>query len=274
MTMEEDEAELLQTLTAAAAAASAEPTLAPIPPPPIAAIPPPPPIAPIPTPKPQTVFVPTSANADDYEISDESRLARERQEKALQELLLKRRSYAMAVPTNDSAVRSRLRRLGEPVTLFGEREMERRDRLRSLMLRLDSEGQLDRLLKAHDDEQSAADAADEADEGERVSYPFYTEGSKELLETRKEIVVFSIARMKARLKRAKRRRDDPDEDEEGEAREAEGVAEGFALDCSEIGDDRPLSGCSYSSDGTMLATRYDIPYSYFENYCIVTRVAL
>ncbi|KAG5567001.1 hypothetical protein RHGRI_002533 [Rhododendron griersonianum] len=28
----------------------------------------------------------------------------------------------------------------------------------------------------------------------------------------------------------------------------------LVLDCSEIGDDRPLSGCSFSRDGNMLAT--------------------
>jgi hypothetical protein len=28
------------------------------------------------------------------------------------------------------------------------------------------------------------------------------------------------------------------------------------LECSEIGDDRPLSGCSFSRDASMLATRY------------------
>ncbi|XP_020108920.1 U4/U6 small nuclear ribonucleoprotein PRP4-like protein [Ananas comosus] len=160
---------------------------------------------------------------------------------------MKRRAYAMAVPTNDSAVRARLRRLGEPVTLFGEREMERRDRLRSLMVRLEAEGQLDRLLKAHDDDQAtsasaaAAAAAQEEDaEAALIQYPFYTEGPRELL--------------KARIARARRRRDDPDEDAEAEAELVVKQAGGFVLECSEIGDDRPLSGCSFSRDGSLLAT--------------------
>ncbi|KAF9623845.1 hypothetical protein IFM89_005430 [Coptis chinensis] len=75
---------------------------------------------------------------------------------------MKRRAHALAVPTND------LGRLGEPITLFGEKEM-------------------DRLLKA------------------QSTYPFYTEGSKELLEARIHIAEFSIMRLK-------RTRDDPDED--------------------------------------------------------------
>ncbi|OAY75353.1 U4/U6 small nuclear ribonucleoprotein PRP4-like protein, partial [Ananas comosus] len=198
---------------------------------------------------------------DEYEVSEESRLARERQEKAVQELLMKRRAYAMAVPTNDSAVRARLRRLGEPVTLFGEREMERRDRLRSLMVRLEAEGQLDRLLKAHDDDQAtsasaaAAAAAQEEDaEAALIQYPFYTEGPRELLEARLDIARFSLPRAKARIARARRRRDDPDEDAEAEAELVVKQAGGFVLECSEIGDDRPLSGCSFSRDGSLLAT--------------------
>ncbi|CAL9133500.1 U4/U6 small nuclear ribonucleoprotein PRP4-like protein [Musa acuminata AAA Group] len=247
-------------------------TLNPAPPPPDhapappvpAALGPPPPIAPIPVPPVLRASVGSDSDregsiprpsADDYEVSEESRLARERQEKLVQELLMKRRAYAMAVPTNDSAVRARLRRLGEPVTLFGEREMERRDRLRSIMVRLDSEGQLERLLKAHEDEQAAVTTAGAAAEDEGPhQYPFYTEGSKELFETRVEIAKWSVARAKARLERARRRRDDPDEDEEAEAEFVVNQAGGLVLECSEIGDDRPLSGCSFSHDGTMLAT--------------------
>jgi U4/U6 small nuclear ribonucleoprotein PRP4 len=61
------------------------------------------------------------------------------QEKLLKDLELNRRARRLAVPTNDQAVRQRLRQLGQPITLFGEREMERRDRLRHLMARLESE---------------------------------------------------------------------------------------------------------------------------------------
>ncbi|XP_072982697.1 U4/U6 small nuclear ribonucleoprotein PRP4-like protein [Typha latifolia] len=255
--MEEDDPQS-QTLTPT-------PTPLPIPiPPPIAAIPPPPPSAAALLLRSRGASTAGSDSdregsippgADDYEISEESRLARERQEKAVQELLMKRRAYAMAVPTNDSAVRARLRRLGEPVTLFGEREMERRDRLRSLMVHLDAEGQLDRLLKAHDEDDQAAYSA-AADEGgdAQIQYPFYTEGTEELLNARLEIARYSLARAKARIERAKRRRDDPDEDEEAEAEFVVKQAAEFVLDCSEIGDDRPLSGCSFSHDATLLAT--------------------
>ena len=46
---------------------------------------------------------------------------------------------AMVVPTDGGDVRAWLRKLGEPVTLFGERAMERRERLRLLMAQLPEE---------------------------------------------------------------------------------------------------------------------------------------
>ncbi|KAK9291086.1 hypothetical protein L1049_009273 [Liquidambar formosana] len=155
-------------------------------------------------------------SAAEYEISEESKLARERQEKAIQELLMKRRASALAVPTNDMAVRARLRRLGEPITLFGEREMERRDRLRMIMAKLDAEGQLEKLMKAHEEEEAAASATMEDADEEMLQYPFYTEGSKALLKARVEITKYSTKRAALRLQRARRKRDDPDEDLDAE----------------------------------------------------------
>ena len=250
---------------------SAVPPLAPIP-----AVPPPHvrPLAPLPVrppvtrpPVPQNSEVGSSDSESDhddadtrinqgtgeYEISEESRLVRERQEKAMQELMMKRRAAALAVPTNDMAVRARLRRLGEAITLFGEREMERRDRLRMIMAKLDSEGQLEKLMKAHEDEEAAASVSkDEAEE--ELEYPFYTEGSQSLLNARIDIAKYSLARAALRLQRAQRRRDDPDEDVDAEINWALKQAENLNLESSEIGDDRPLSGCSFSPDGKWLAT--------------------
>ncbi|KAG6396956.1 hypothetical protein SASPL_143116 [Salvia splendens] len=151
----------------------------------------------------------------EYEISEESKLARERQEKAVQELLMKRRTAALAVPTNDKALRARLHLLGEPITLFGEREMERRDRLRALVSKLDSEGQLEKLMKAHEDEEAGSTAAPSGPE-EDIQYPFVTEGTQTLLEARLEIAKYSIVKSALRLHRARRKKDDHEEDLDAE----------------------------------------------------------
>ncbi|KAL6498479.1 hypothetical protein OROHE_026576 [Orobanche hederae] len=196
----------------------------------------------------------TSRPAQEYEVSEESKLVRERHEKAVQELLMKRRAAALAVPTNDNAVRARLRRLGEPITLFGEREMERRDRLRTLMARLDSEGELEKLMRAHEDEEAAGATVGSWEPEDDIQYPFYTEGSQALLEARRKIAKYSLAKSALRLHRARRKRDDPDEDLDAEVDCSLKQAGNLVLECSEIGDDRPLSGCSVSHDGKMLAT--------------------
>ncbi|CAI9099779.1 OLC1v1036649C1 [Oldenlandia corymbosa var. corymbosa] len=246
------------------------PTIAPIP------VPIPRPLAPIPVPPPPVLRAPVAQNGEamvsdsdsedesgptrdagssaDYEISEESKLARERHEKAVQELLNRRRAAALAVPTNDLSVRTRLRRLGEPITLFGEREMERRERLRNLMVSLDSEGQLEKLMKAHEDEEAGPPSALSEGPEEEIQYPFYTEGSNALREARLDIARYSIVKAALRVHRAKRRRDDPDEDLDAEVDWALKQASSLTLDFSEFGDDRPLSGCSFAHDGSMLAT--------------------
>ncbi|CAI5458178.1 unnamed protein product [Closterium sp. Yama58-4] len=175
----------------------------------------------------------------------------------LKELEMKRRARALAVPTSDTDVRLRLRAIGEPITLFGEREMERRDRLRSIMAKLDAEGRLDELYEAIERQmRESGEGGAEVLETEEVPQAelFYTEGSKELLLARQEIAVFSLPRAGERIRRAKRRREDPDEDEEAEAKEMIGVVQGMSMQVSEIGDERPISACALSPDASLLAT--------------------
>lgn len=55
-----------------------------------------------------------------------SRRQQEEQEKLLRDFELRRRIRSMVVPTDDSKVRQMLRTMGEPITLFGEREVSSR----------------------------------------------------------------------------------------------------------------------------------------------------
>lgn len=105
-------------------------------------------------------------------------------------------------------------------------------------------------LHAQEDEQGAAE-----EEAEQIQYPFFTEGTKEFLQARVDIAMHSLPLAKARVERAKRRLRDPDEDPEAEAAGlAVKQAGEFALERSVVGDDRPLTGCSFSRDASMLAT--------------------
>jgi U4/U6 small nuclear ribonucleoprotein PRP4 len=61
--------------------------------------------------------------ACDAERVQAARAEKEQQEKLLAEFEMRRRMMGTVVPTEDAKVRGLLRQLGEPVTLFGEREV-------------------------------------------------------------------------------------------------------------------------------------------------------
>lgn len=205
----------------------------------------------------------TNADTMEYEVSEESRKAQERKEQLVQKLLLQRRANALAIPTKDSAVRQRLRSLQHPITLFGEREMERRDRLRSIIAKLDADGELETLMQTQDAAGEAAAAAtggledgnaDTVQEDVPPLQLFYTEGTEELLVCRKEILKYSLPRAQERIERAKRKRNDPDEDEDVETQQVLDAMASTSMECSEIGDSRPLSACAFSPDASLLVT--------------------
>lgn len=64
----------------------------------------------------------------------------------------------LAVPTSDPKVRSRLRELGEPITCFGEREMDRRERLRSVLAKLVQSSGDGGDAQIEDEEESSSDS--------------------------------------------------------------------------------------------------------------------
>uniref|UniRef100_A0A383VCL3 Pre-mRNA processing factor 4 (PRP4)-like domain-containing protein n=1 Tax=Tetradesmus obliquus TaxID=3088 RepID=A0A383VCL3_TETOB len=63
-----------------------------------------------------------------FELTEASRRQQEEQEKLLRDFELRRRIRSTVVPTDDGKVRAMLRALGEPITLFGEREGPPRSR--------------------------------------------------------------------------------------------------------------------------------------------------
>jgi U4/U6 small nuclear ribonucleoprotein PRP4 len=78
---------------------------------------------------------------------------------------------------------------------------------------------------------------------------FYTEASKSLLDARMDITTYSLAKAAVRIQCARRRRIDEDVDHSSDKDWTN-----FNLELSEIGDDRPFTGCSFSRDGKRLAT--------------------
>ena len=67
------------------------------------------------------------------ELSASSQSAIARQQELKEVVEKRKRARELAVPTNDNAVKLRLREFEEPIVLFGEAAPERRERLRDIM---------------------------------------------------------------------------------------------------------------------------------------------
>jgi U4/U6 small nuclear ribonucleoprotein PRP4 len=129
----------------------------------------------------------------DYDLpSAAAGVAPEKASALLSQFERKRLAATIAVPTDDGRVRSKLRELGEPVTLFGEGPADRRDRLRELLTVQVEQARGEGVDIEMED---ASDEAAQEDQEEE----FYTQGSEELLKARQDIATFSLPRARRRL---------------------------------------------------------------------------
>lgn len=109
--------------------------------------------------------------------------------RVLAELDRKVSARKIAIPTRDVDVRARLRSMREPVTLFGERPEDRRDRLRALV---SAENQARDVAMDGRESDESSDSGIEDDE--EKDEEFYTEGTMDLKKARGDIASYSIQR--------------------------------------------------------------------------------
>ncbi|KAJ5732803.1 hypothetical protein N7493_004284 [Penicillium malachiteum] len=179
----------------------------------------------------------------DYDIpSSAAGIPAERASAIYSQFERKRRAAAMAVPTDDTKVRARLRELGEPITLFGEGPGDRRDRLRELLTDI-SERQ------GGEEDIEMEEPEEEVEQQEE----FYTEGTSSLLEARKDIARFSLPRAKARVARLKEESTIPLRTHVKHRKAVKEKLQGFDLYGSQIAGDRPVSICRFAPDGQTIA---------------------
>ncbi|GAA5907670.1 uncharacterized protein JCM6883_001853 [Sporobolomyces salmoneus] len=177
----------------------------------------------------------------------------------LSELDRKKLARKIALPTNDGEVRSRLRQLDQPVTLFGEGPADRRDRLREYMARMRMEqGQAGRLtmgdggIESEEEEESSDDEAEgDKEEGDEE---FYTEGTGALKKARREIANYSLPRARKRIARQKLDSTVPLARLMDVRKAVFQNLESFTNLGSQIGDTRALSAVRFSPDSKMLLT--------------------
>ncbi|KAH8832973.1 WD40-repeat-containing domain protein [Flagelloscypha sp. PMI_526] len=162
----------------------------------------------------------------------------------LDDLERRKKARNMAVPTDDTQVKARLRQIGEPITLFGERAADRRDRLIYVLSQINAargEGAMDV------DEDSSEDESEAEEE-------FYTPGSEELLSSRKRIAEFSLPRAQKRVAQQRKeslidlgRLVDMRKNVFGEIKKYVNLG-------SQIGDERPISIVRFAPNSKILAT--------------------
>lgn len=161
----------------------------------------------------------------------------------------------MAVPTDDTRVRARLREFGEPITLFGEGPADRRDRLRELLTNLAEQQDAAAAAGEGDVEmqEAAAQAEEEEEEGGQQE-EFYTEGTQDLLEARKDMARYSLPRARARVNRQREESTIPLRTHIKHRKAIREKLHGFDLYGTQIAGERPVSICRFSPDGRTIAT--------------------
>lgn len=124
----------------------------------------------------------------EHNVTNEYKRYSEKEQIILAEFERRQKIKSIYIPTDDGKVRSKLRELGKPVTLFGEGPADRRDRLRQLLSTLDA---------------SVSFITKEVHVEEEIEEEFYTEGTEELLICRRKIAEYSLNRARIRIARQK-----------------------------------------------------------------------
>ncbi|KAK4659319.1 hypothetical protein QC762_109120 [Podospora pseudocomata] len=185
----------------------------------------------------------------DYDIPGAGAgIAPERASAIISQFERKRFAATIAVPTDDGRVRAKLRELGEPITLFGEGPVDRRDRLREL---LTEQAQQATGQESADVEMQDASNDEEAEEQEEE---FYSRGTQELLDARIEIAKFTIPRAKRRVEFQKKEATIPLRTHVKFRKEIKERLQTFELQASQTAGDRHVSMTRFSPDGQMIAT--------------------
>lgn len=166
----------------------------------------------------------------------------------------RKRARLIPLPTNDELVKARLRELGEPIILFGEAPDQRRERLRDELAKKNVSEAMPRstlkMRSVHDEPDIKANEL------------FYTEGPAALKQARLWILQDSLKKARARVeaeteqyRRRERliRQDQYREEMDTKERLTQTFKE-FRTEISQLGDERPMSSCSFSPNGRLLAT--------------------
>ncbi|KAI9183238.1 hypothetical protein H9P43_004155 [Blastocladiella emersonii ATCC 22665] len=176
---------------------------------------------------------------DEQEMSEAMAKAKTEQAAIMEQFEKRKKLRSIAVPTDDTKVRAKLRELGHPITLFGEGPAERRDRLRHLI------SQMDGVTVTFDDE------SDSEGEEEEV---YWTAGTDELLHARQWMANYSLRRARRRIARQRIEFDTPMSVYKSLRRDLYADLKTWTPVASQIVDERPTSYVSFAPNSQTLAS--------------------
>uniref|UniRef100_A0A7E4W8Q9 SFM domain-containing protein n=1 Tax=Panagrellus redivivus TaxID=6233 RepID=A0A7E4W8Q9_PANRE len=159
----------------------------------------------------------------------------------------RRKARMLTLPTDDVQVKSMLRRLSEPICLFGEDILDRRERLRKVLSPLD-EDTVTRILHSLDAKEPVqSDLPDN-------NSTWYHAGPPELRSARVFIADFSLPRAKARLAAAAERAKRPTSEKALRRQELHKWFHSVNLYGTQTAGTRAVSFCEFSPDSKHLIT--------------------
>ncbi|ETL92067.1 hypothetical protein L917_09532, partial [Phytophthora nicotianae] len=214
------------------------------------------------------VNVSDNVETEVLQLSESSRAAQEKHAQLLRRIEAEKRARNIAVPTIVEEVIRRLRQLGEPITLFGERPADRRERLREILSRLELEaeetGFVHEVLADIQRQDAGAGAAGAEGAARKATKPqedqlFYVPIKNEALKgVRATIFAHTASVVGTRLKRERQEQRMSLEERartiDHYAAELYATALKMANVASQNGDVRPLASVRYSADGAHVAT--------------------
>lgn len=180
-----------------------------------------------------------SSNEDElFGFSASTQESQEKHAAALRQLEIKQRQRNVVVPTRDEEVKSSLRLLGFPICLFGERDIDRRERLKRVIVENELDGK-----------DSAAvlfsSSAPTIVREEKQTKTFYTEASDDLIVARQKIASYSWDRARRRLQ------------SEFQGCEEAGQAPTRLNVVASFNEPRPITSCSAALNGLVATSSFD-----------------